>query len=79
MLFQGAEFGSSRPFLYFADFQGELGEAVEQGRREFLRQFPEQANGAAVPRPNDPRRLRGASSTGRKRRRTRKQWRCIAI
>jgi maltooligosyltrehalose trehalohydrolase len=54
MLFQGAEFGSSRPFLYFADFQGELGEAVNDGRREFLSQFPELANGAAIPRPNDP-------------------------
>jgi maltooligosyltrehalose trehalohydrolase len=40
MLFQGQEFGSSRPFLYFADHQHELAAAVSGGRREFLRQFP---------------------------------------
>jgi maltooligosyltrehalose trehalohydrolase len=31
---------SSRPFLYFADFQGELADAVRKGRAEFLTQFP---------------------------------------
>jgi maltooligosyltrehalose trehalohydrolase len=40
MLFQGQEFASSRPFLYFADHQGPLGEAVRKGRIEFLSQFP---------------------------------------
>jgi maltooligosyltrehalose trehalohydrolase len=39
MLFQGQEFGSSRPFLYFADHNPELAEAVARGRREFLHQF----------------------------------------
>jgi maltooligosyltrehalose trehalohydrolase len=40
MLFQGQEFGSSAPFVYFADHKPELGKLVAQGRREFLRQFP---------------------------------------
>ena len=40
MLFQGQEFASSAPFLYFADHDGELAEAVAKGRRDFLSQFP---------------------------------------
>ena len=39
MLFQGQEFSSSAPFLYFADHRPELAGAVETGRREFLSQF----------------------------------------
>jgi 1,4-alpha-glucan branching enzyme/maltooligosyltrehalose trehalohydrolase len=36
MLFMGEEFGSTQPFLYFADWDGELREAVREGRkREF--------------------------------------------
>ena len=40
MLFQGQEFGSPAPFLYFADHKPELAELVAKGRREFLDQFP---------------------------------------
>ncbi len=40
MLFQGQEFASSAPFLFFADHGEELGKAVAAGRREFLEQFP---------------------------------------
>jgi maltooligosyltrehalose trehalohydrolase len=40
MLFQGQEFAASSPFLYFADFEGELAAAVRRGRAGFLRQFP---------------------------------------
>ncbi|MEY4640163.1 MAG: Malto-oligosyltrehalose trehalohydrolase [Pseudomonadota bacterium] len=40
MLFQGQEFASSRPFLYFADHEPELAAAVLKGRSEFLSQFP---------------------------------------
>jgi maltooligosyltrehalose trehalohydrolase len=40
MLFQGQEFGSTAPFLYFADHEPELAKLVAKGRREFLRQFP---------------------------------------
>ncbi|MEA2936477.1 MAG: maltooligosyltrehalose trehalohydrolase, partial [Variibacter sp.] len=39
MLFQGQEFASSTPFLYFADHKAELAQAVAKGRREFLSQF----------------------------------------
>jgi maltooligosyltrehalose trehalohydrolase len=39
MLFQGQEFASSAPFLYFADHQGELGRTVREGRAQFLAQF----------------------------------------
>ena len=36
MLFQGDDFAADTPFLYFADWQGELREAVRKGRqREF--------------------------------------------
>jgi maltooligosyltrehalose trehalohydrolase len=40
MLFQGQEFASSAPFLYFADHRPELSESIRLGRREFLTQFP---------------------------------------
>lgn len=40
MLFQGQEFGSSSPFLYFADHNPGLAANVSKGRREFLEQFP---------------------------------------
>ncbi len=41
MLFQGQEFASSSPFLYFADHKPELARLVFKGRREFLEQFKE--------------------------------------
>jgi maltooligosyltrehalose trehalohydrolase len=56
MLFQGQEFGASSPFLYFADHEGELADAVYKGRAEFLSQFPSFASPearAAVPAPHD--------------------------
>jgi maltooligosyltrehalose trehalohydrolase len=40
MLFQGEEFGSSRPFLFFADHEPDLAMKVRDGRRAFLGQFP---------------------------------------
>jgi len=45
LLFQGQEFASSGPFLYFADHAGGLAPAVRQGRAEFLAQFPSIAAG----------------------------------
>ena len=39
MLFQGQEFASSTPFLYFADHNSEISKMVLTGRREFLSQF----------------------------------------
>jgi maltooligosyltrehalose trehalohydrolase len=40
MLFQGQEFASSAPFLYFADHNPELAVQVRKGRAKFLAQFP---------------------------------------
>ena len=57
LLFQGQEFASSAPFLYFADFEGELAAAVRKGRREFLSQFRSLADFAhrgALADPGDP-------------------------
>ncbi len=44
MLFQGQEFASSRPFLFFADHKKELAEAVRKGRGDFVSQFPSTAS-----------------------------------
>jgi maltooligosyltrehalose trehalohydrolase len=49
MLFQGQEFGSSKPFRYFADHQGALADLVQDGRRAFLRQFPSLKRGDLCP------------------------------
>jgi maltooligosyltrehalose trehalohydrolase len=40
MLFQGQEIGSTIPWVFFADHQGERGDQVRKGRLEFLAQFP---------------------------------------
>jgi maltooligosyltrehalose trehalohydrolase len=57
LLFQGQEFGSTRPFLYFADHEGDLAEAVRAGRAAFLAQFSSLAAAdaqARLPSPHDP-------------------------
>jgi maltooligosyltrehalose trehalohydrolase len=41
MLFMGEEWGARQPFPFFCDFQGALGEAVRQGRRDEFAKFPE--------------------------------------
>jgi maltooligosyltrehalose trehalohydrolase len=43
MLFQGQEYGASTPFLYFADHNKDLATLVQEGRGEFLSQFPSAA------------------------------------
>jgi maltooligosyltrehalose trehalohydrolase len=56
MLFQGQEFASSAPFLYFCDHRKELGENIRKGRREFLSQFPSVSDPevqAVLPDPGD--------------------------
>jgi maltooligosyltrehalose trehalohydrolase len=58
LLFQGQEFGSTRPFTYFADHDGELADAVEAGRRQFMMQFSGPAQPAMqerLPCPHDAR------------------------
>jgi len=40
MLFQGQEFGSTKPFTFFAHHNSDLARLVQKGRIEFLSQFP---------------------------------------
>lgn len=54
MLFQGQEFGSTRPFYYFADHKPDLAKLVASGRREFLTQFPSLALPDVQERLRDP-------------------------
>jgi len=54
LLFQGQEFGSSAPFLYFADHEGALGAAVREGRAHFMRQFRSVAARDALKALSDP-------------------------
>lgn len=54
MLFQGEEFASSSPFLFFADHTPELAQLVHKGRREFLAQFPTLKSGVMQDRVDAP-------------------------
>ena len=45
MLFAGEEFGARTPFLYFADWKGELKDAVTEGRLRDFGHFARRANG----------------------------------
>jgi maltooligosyltrehalose trehalohydrolase len=51
LLFQGQEWGETRPFLYFTDHGPELARAVRRGRRAEFAAFDWSAE---VPDPNDP-------------------------
>lgn len=52
MIFMGEERGATSPFLFFVDFQGDLGKAVRQGR---AREFAGIASmGSRVPDPLSP-------------------------
>jgi maltooligosyltrehalose trehalohydrolase len=53
MLFQGQEYGSTRPFHFFADHEPELAERIRVGRERFLSQFTRCADpGICVALPN---------------------------
>ncbi|MDO6669488.1 malto-oligosyltrehalose trehalohydrolase [Paracoccus sp. 1_MG-2023] len=53
MVFMGEERGATSPFLFFADFTGDLAQAVRKGRAA---EFPEVAShGDTVPDPLSPR------------------------
>jgi len=58
LLFQGQEFGTSKPFLYFSDIGDDnLREAIRKGRFHFLSQFPSLADPEIqkqLPLPSDP-------------------------
>ncbi len=49
LLFMGEEWGCQQPFLFFCDFEGELGEAVRKGRREEFSRFASVRN--SIPDP----------------------------
>jgi maltooligosyltrehalose trehalohydrolase len=58
LFFQGEEFASSAPFLYFADFEAELATGVRNGRAQFLLQFKTLVDFTAraeLDDPGDPR------------------------
>jgi maltooligosyltrehalose trehalohydrolase len=40
LLFQGQEYGSCQPFLYFGEHNEELARQIAEGRKKFLVQFP---------------------------------------
>jgi len=53
MLFMGEEWGSKAPFPFFCDFEGDLAEAVRNGRRkEFAGAYAKYGN--EIPDPLDP-------------------------
>jgi maltooligosyltrehalose trehalohydrolase len=58
LLFQGQEFGSSRPFLFFTDVGDQaMREGIRKGRFKFLAQFPSLASEEThriLPAPDDP-------------------------
>jgi maltooligosyltrehalose trehalohydrolase len=54
MLFQGQEFGSQAPFLFFADLPEALREPVREGRREFLHQWRSIKTPAMTAKLHDP-------------------------
>jgi malto-oligosyltrehalose trehalohydrolase len=56
MLFMGEEWASNRPFQFFCDFQGNLAQAVRDGRRREFAKFPAFAAPNVrdrIPDPND--------------------------
>jgi maltooligosyltrehalose trehalohydrolase len=59
MLFQGQEFGASKPFVFFTDVgDSDMREGIRKGRFEFLAQFPSLANKETqrnLPSPSDPK------------------------
>jgi malto-oligosyltrehalose trehalohydrolase len=54
LLFMGEEWGCRQPFLFFCDFEGELGEAVRKGRREEFARFAAFRDPAVRERIPDP-------------------------
>ena len=57
LMFMGEEWGETRPFAFFTDFEGELADPVREGRRrEFagFAAFEEPAAREAIPDPNAP-------------------------
>lgn len=63
LLFMGEEWGEVRPFTYFTDFDGDLGQAVREGRRREFRKWPEFHDAQtreSIPDPNAPGTMQAA-------------------
>ncbi|MET1046215.1 MAG: malto-oligosyltrehalose trehalohydrolase, partial [Hyphomicrobium sp.] len=63
LIFMGEEWAEHRPFLYFTDFDGDLGSAVREGRRNEFRKwkaFADPALREKIPDPNDPATARAS-------------------
>ena len=56
LLFMGEEQGIRDPFLYFTNYDGDLAEAVKNGRRKEFGKFPEFSTAEAQRRIPDPNR-----------------------
>jgi malto-oligosyltrehalose trehalohydrolase len=54
LIFMGEEWGADQPFLFFADFHGELAHALRAGRRQEFARFPEFADQTTRERIPDP-------------------------
>jgi maltooligosyltrehalose trehalohydrolase len=54
LLFMGEEVGAREPFLFFANYEGDLAAAVKNGRRKEFGKFPEFATEEAQRRIPDP-------------------------
>ena len=71
MLFMGEEFGAATPFLFFCDFQGELADAVREGRRKEFAAFAKFADPATREKIPDPNALSTFEAS-------RLDWDCLA-
>lgn len=54
LLFMGEEYGEERPFLFFADFKGELAHATKQGRKNEAEKFGGMPEGKTAEDLPDP-------------------------
>jgi malto-oligosyltrehalose trehalohydrolase len=54
LLFMGEEWGGTRPFAFFTDFEGDLARAVREGRRREFASFPAFEDAALRERIPDP-------------------------
>ncbi len=54
MIFMGEEWGARQPFPFFCDFDGDLANAVREGRRQEFARFPEFADPKQRERIPDP-------------------------
>jgi 1,4-alpha-glucan branching enzyme/maltooligosyltrehalose trehalohydrolase len=52
MLFLGEEFGSTQPWLYFADWDGDLKKAVQEGRKREFGHVTKVVDGRVQPLPD---------------------------